>query len=103
MNKPMGYNEKLAMSQGWILADDAERGLEIQRYDCDPAERFTSDSHALAFVEFLASQDPFSHAAFCLRYIEENSEPREREPEPDYSAPNRGERQEQAAGWQRIK
>lgn len=99
MNKPMGYNAKLAMSQGWILANDAERGLEIQRYDV--ANMFAGDEEALAEVAEMAARDPFSHAAFCLRYIEENSEPRE--PEPNYSAPSRGERQEQAAGWQRIK
>lgn len=68
--KPRGYNEALAMSQGWLLADDSQNGLEIQRYD--GAEIFDGDDSALAFVQSLAQADPFSHAAFCLRFIEES-------------------------------
>lgn len=68
MSKPAGYNEALAMSQGWLLAEDAERGLEIQRYDGDPQARFDGDAAALEHVRSLARADRFSHAAFCLKF-----------------------------------
>lgn len=70
MSKPMGYNEKLAISQGWILANDAERGLEIQR--SDEANIFAGDNEAAAAVWGMAALDQFSHAAFCLRFIAES-------------------------------
>lgn len=56
-----------ATAQGWFLADDSERGLEIQRYDA--AGKFANDDDARAFVESLAAADPSSHAAYCLKLI----------------------------------
>jgi hypothetical protein len=64
----MRYDEGLAMAQGWLLVDNDEYGIEIERYQEDPQERFKTDLAALSFVKQIAEAGD-EHAKYCLQQI----------------------------------
>jgi len=41
-------DQEAAMEQGWLIADNSDHGLRIERYD--DAQRFDSDAAAVAYV-----------------------------------------------------
>lgn len=55
MNAPLwtAADNTEAMSMGWLVADDSQRGLEIQRYDESPCG-IASDADALDWVTLAA-------------------------------------------------
>jgi hypothetical protein len=63
-----GYDHGAALAEGWLLAEDSERGLEIQRFD--EAERFDGDDEALAHVQKMADEGD-ENAKAALRAIAE--------------------------------
>jgi hypothetical protein len=65
-----GYDERRAMTEGWLLCDNSDYGVQIEYWGEDPNEYFTSDEDALAFVETQATKGD-KHAAFCLAVVAE--------------------------------
>ena len=54
MTKFTPSDVSIALAHGWILADDCERGLEIQRFD--DAALFDDDADALFYVRLRAAK-----------------------------------------------
>jgi hypothetical protein len=81
MRKPLTYDMAAAMREGWLLAEDDVRGLEIQKYDEDCKNHFDCDADALAFVQDRAKAGSFHHR-HVLAFIDKLQVRRHREAHP---------------------
>jgi hypothetical protein len=50
------------ITEGWCLSESFEYGLQIQKFDDDPRERFSCDADAVAYVTWRASIGSDFHA-----------------------------------------
>src|SRR5664279_4923801 len=57
-----GTNGEYWITEGWLLSENTDYGLQIERFDDDPRQRFSCDVDAVAYVSWRASMGSEYHA-----------------------------------------